>query len=152
MTTATLLLEPAIGLTWGKVPLVDLLDSDRLRRHKWHAVEPKAGAWYAQRADGSYMHLQVPGICENLADRPNRKGLDNGRARLRAATYSVSNCNARKRRGGTSRYKSVDWHAGARRASAIPPQQTVGLVAPGPCSPYDSRAWPRTCYSPYGSR
>lgn len=110
-----------IPLTRGQVALVDAADFDRLARYRWQAIETKPGLWYAQRADGLYMHRMIMGLDVTLVDHRNGNGLDNRRANLRLATVSLNNCNARKRATARAPFKGVDWHRGAWRVRITPP-------------------------------
>jgi hypothetical protein len=72
------------------------------------------GLWYAQRADGLYMHRMIVGLDVALVDHRDGNGLNNTRANLRLVTVRENNINATKRRGCSSRYRGVDWCRGAR--------------------------------------
>jgi len=55
-------MNTCIPLTRGLVALVDADDAVVLSAYRWQAIEAKPGLWYAQRADGLYMHRMILGL------------------------------------------------------------------------------------------
>jgi hypothetical protein len=100
--------------------VVDDEDYALISRYRWRAE--RRGCRLYDRADlpdgrSVYMHrlilTPVPG---KEVDHRNHNGLDNRRENLREATRSQNNGNRWHRsRHGTSRYRGVCWHRGARR-------------------------------------
>ena len=112
-----------IGLTRGKVALVDDRDFQRLSKHKWLAADNGSGNWYAKRVEGVvngrkkwvYMHhaiLGLPGFIR--IDHRNGDGLDNQRGNLRRATNQQNAFNMKNQRH-SSRFKGVSWCGRSKR-------------------------------------
>jgi hypothetical protein len=108
-----------IGLTRGKVALVDDEDYERLDQYNWQAVQGPSGNWYArgrrssaEQASGHgyfrWMHQEVLG-CGRGVDHIDGDGLNNQRSNLRVADQSVNNQNKRKKAGTSSQYLGVSW-------------------------------------------
>ena len=106
-----------IPLTQGRVALVDDEDADRvIAAGPWHAYRNKK-TWYAKHtvcvAKGAWqsipLHRFILGAGPEAPsiDHINGNGLDNCRKNLRHCTTAENLCNARKRRGTSSRYKGV---------------------------------------------
>ncbi len=104
-----------IGLTQGKVAVVDDDDFDCLNQYKWQAHNNYGYGWYAVRCSYGprkrtiFMHRQVLGLRRGkLADHINGNGLDNRRSNLRLCTHSQNSANHQKRKG-KSKYNGVCW-------------------------------------------
>lgn len=102
-----------VELTQGKVALIDAEDAALVNQYKWCAVS-NDGNWYAKAwVDGKtcYMHrllLQPPE--GTVTDHINGDGLDNRRSNLRACSHRINMVNRGADKGGSSRYKGVNWH------------------------------------------
>lgn len=106
-----------IGLSQGKVALVDDADYEWLNQWRWSAS--KAGyTFYAIRktrtANGAktseQMHRLILGLMpgdDRQCDHRDGNGLNNQRSNLRTCTITENNVNSRKRKAGTSSYKGV---------------------------------------------
>jgi hypothetical protein len=102
-----------IKLTWGKWAIVDAEDYGRLSQYRWCAVE-EGRNWYARtfRRDGwpLAMHRLILDAPKGLfVDHIDHNGLDNRRENLRLCTRLENLRNARPSRGGSSKYKGVNW-------------------------------------------
>lgn len=88
-----------IPLTRAQVALVDDADYEWLNVHKWHALQPDPGRFYAarrdMRQDGRYvlMHNIILGVLG--IDHRDGNGLNNQRSNLRAATEQQNHWNMR---------------------------------------------------------
>jgi len=101
-----------IPLTRGLVALVDATDYEALAAHKWHAIHPNPGRFYAARSvvvNGRkrmiYMHREILGF-PSCSDHVNGCTLDNRRANLRACT-TQENVRNSKDKGPQSGFKGV---------------------------------------------
>ncbi len=106
-----------IGLTQGKVALVDDLLCAYLLQFPWYAFK-NGHHWYALckfkengRWRNLYMHRVILGVGEGVhVDHWDGNGLNNTRLNLRVATKSQNNWNSNKRQNSTSsQYKGVHW-------------------------------------------
>jgi len=106
-----------IKLTQGKVAIIDDVDYAELSKYKWYArLEGKV--YYAQRgvkkSNGKRtiqrMHrfLMNPSVGIGV-DHIDGNGLNNQRSNLRLCNQSENCRNQRAVRGGSSKYKGVDW-------------------------------------------
>lgn len=106
-----------IPLTQGYVALVDDEDYKRVSKYKWCLVDQrKKGRVYAKGyAAGKIvlMHRIILGVTDSAmkVDHKDGNGLNNQRSNLRICTNSQNQMNAKKRRGGTSKYKGVSWNS-----------------------------------------
>jgi len=102
-----------IPLTQGKEAIIDDEDAARVLKHRWHAVQPRPGYFYAatilpRQATKTPLHrfiLNPP--TEMLVDHVNHDGLDNRRANLRVCTYRQNSLNSRPRKASGLPYKGV---------------------------------------------
>lgn len=108
-----------IPLTKNKFALVDDEDYERLNRFKWHALDSR-GTHYAVRnrptKNGKRGPIRMHRDILNLklgdkrqADHIDGNGLDNRKSNLRICN-NRQNCQNRKPRQGTSRFKGVSFH------------------------------------------
>jgi hypothetical protein len=110
-----------IKLTLGLTTLVDAEDFAWLSAFRWRASHSGHSKFYAVRSariDGVernlYMHRVIVNAPPNLdVDHINGNSLDNRRCNLRVCTHAENLRNAHWRHG-TSRFKGVSWHAGAK--------------------------------------
>lgn len=115
-----------IPLTRGKVAVVDDTDYEWLNQWKWnaHKRRNKNGIvrWYAVRPkilNGKQITIQMHCLLLPTAievDHIDTDGLNNTRSNLRPATRAQNQMNKRKKLGGTSQFKGVDFHEGIWRA------------------------------------
>lgn len=109
-----------IPLLQGKVALIDDEDYERVNAFKWHTYRNGSGVdIYVRRRTARpqrcwmYLHRFILNV-EVPCDHINGNGLDNRKLNLRTATKRQNVQNMRlKRVGTTSRFKGVDWRAGA---------------------------------------
>jgi len=98
----------------GTIILVDKSDLPLLTLYKWRTY-PHHNTWYAEtriNKTNVYMHRMILGLRPNdgiQVDHINGNGLDNRHQNLRMATPAQNQHNQKKLRGGTSKYKGVDW-------------------------------------------
>lgn len=104
-------------LTQNKIALVDSSDYLKVLGHTWHAYFD-GNNWYALTnisvCNGKYrtvsMHRLLLGEPKNVKiDHVDGNGLNNRRKNLRFASDSHNQCNSRKRKNCTSRFKGVYW-------------------------------------------
>jgi len=102
--------------------IVDQDDYQKLAGYPWQLYENKSGNLYAVRFDNGRsikMHRVImnapPG---KIVDHRNHEGLDNTKRNLRFATISQNNCNVKRTKNCSSKYKGVcrrkgrnKWHA-----------------------------------------
>jgi len=109
-----------IGLTQGKVAMVDAEDYEHLSLHAWCAAKAKSGKFYAVRTDTSgpkrkvvYMHCELVPAPQGM-DRDHRNGdtLDNRKQNLRVATRSQNCSNRGLTSANSSGFKGVTWKGG----------------------------------------
>ncbi len=100
-----------IKLTQGKFTKVDPDDFKKLSQYDWQLFENKSGNLYAIRIENLKfikMHRVImnapPGI---IVDHRNHDGLDNTKRNLRFATISQNNCNVKRTKKGSSKYRGV---------------------------------------------
>jgi hypothetical protein len=115
-----------IPLTQGKVALVDDEDAELVGRYRWWVDHDWPGLWYARTAvpcptnmSGVTMRSMHRLILDPpvgvQVDHRNGNGLDNRRSNLRLATAAQNQHNQHARRGGSSRFKGVDWNLARRK-------------------------------------
>lgn len=103
-----------IPLSQGKVALVDDEDFERINQFKWCAAK-NCNAYYAVRNTYNpkiriIMHRVILNAKKgDEIDHRNGNGLDNRKDNLRFCTPSQNHQNRRLMKGGTSKYKGVDW-------------------------------------------
>lgn len=106
-----------VGLTQGKVALVDDADYEKVSQFKWYACR-RGCNWYASRhlkmVGGkqklqSLHHFLVPGV--KRLDHEDGNGLNNQRKNLRPATCKQNCQNRKKVFGCSSPFKGVCWAA-----------------------------------------
>lgn len=129
-----------IQLTRGFVALVNDEDYERVAAFEWHALTT-GGKVYAARKEGTrrtsrsvLLHRFVLGVEQSvLVDHIDGDGLNCRRLNLRAATSSQNQGNRRRNRNGSSQFKGVGWHAGAKkwraRISRAGVVREIGLFA-----------------------
>jgi len=112
-----------ITLTRGKRAIVDDEDYDWLNQWKWYAKEYKrkntTSNWYACRGKWENkkmktirMHREILGDKYKngeVTDHANGNGLDNQRRNLRICSVSDNTINSIVDKGGSSRYRGVQW-------------------------------------------
>jgi hypothetical protein len=95
-----------------KFAIVDEIDYERLREHRWHVTNSRWGlVGRCVRGQLVYLHRAVLGLAPGdprRVDHINRNPLDNRRANLRTAT-TAQNAQNQDSRGGSSRYRGVTW-------------------------------------------
>lgn len=109
-----------IALTLGLFALIDENDFLRVSQIKWYATRNRTVTYAAGRLSACekkiYLHRFLleapPGI---QVDHRNSDGLDCRRSNLRLCTPLENSHNRRLRRGKTSRYKGVSWHANHKK-------------------------------------
>lgn len=113
-----------VPLTRGKYAVIDADNAERVLAFKWHAIQPKKdGTWYAARnhyVGGKRVYIFLhrfimdaqPGV---QVDHVNRDGLLCTRKNMRLCTNAQNNANKPKSSTGSSDYKGVYWHRGARK-------------------------------------
>jgi len=111
----------SIKLTKGKYAIVSLEDYEKLNLNKW-SVKLSGSALYAVRLEKGktiYMHNQIMQPPQGfVVDHKYHNGLDNSRQNLRLATRAQNNCNRRKKRGCSSKYKGVSYRKRKRKWEA----------------------------------
>jgi len=110
-----------VPLTQGKHAIVSREDAERVCRYKWCAVRTGRLFYAVSSIEGKmvYMHrFLVTATQPHEVDHINHDGLDNTRQNLRVATHQQNIRNARKRKGCTSRFKGVSFHAETRKWQA----------------------------------
>lgn len=104
--------------------LVDEDDYDRLAAHRWFLTpDGYAARWRRRRERGTRlvrMHRAVlllsPG--DGQVDHISRNKLDNRKTNLRIISQAANAQNLSLRTGGSSKYRGVCWHKGARKWTA----------------------------------
>jgi hypothetical protein len=111
-----------IGLTHGKIAIIDDSDYQLIRGFRWYAISPgdkkrQNETWYAAamiEKKTTYMHRLIMGSPEGKQiDHIDLDGLNNKRENLRIVTSSENarNTRSKKKRAETSsQYKGVSWH------------------------------------------
>ena len=125
-----------IALSQGKVTVVDDADAGWLSQWRWFYVQTK-GREYAIRHEMHgrkqipiYMHRLILGCTPSEeCDHINGNGLDQRRTNLRKCSHQQNQCNQRKRRGGTSRYKGVSWYPRGGKWRALAAKKFLGYFA-----------------------
>lgn len=120
------LAQMEIGLSQGKVAIIDPEDVHLVAGHTWHALKPRH-TWYARNVDGVYMHRLLMNAKEGeTVDHEDGDGLNNRRStNLRIANHSEQQRNTpakRKRAARSSQYKGVSWHV-TRKTTKKGPQE-----------------------------
>jgi hypothetical protein len=114
-------IERRIPLTRGKFAIVDWGDYYRLSQFRWHAVF-NSKTFYAARIERGKtikMHREIMGAPKDLVvDHVDRDGLNNRRGNLRLCSAAENGRNTGSSARGTSKYKGVHWHKGARKWAA----------------------------------
>ena len=116
-----------IGLTQGKVAVVDDDMQDELNQYNWFAKKDR-NTWYATRNDridgkktSISMHRQILGLERGdgkIADHVNRNGLDNRRSNLRIVSPTENNRNHGGHKHNTSGHNGVSWNNNHQRWEA----------------------------------
>ena len=106
-----------IDLGSGHVATVDDEDASILRGTKWGAVVVTDRHVYAASKQRGLLHRAVLRITDPfvVVDHINGDTLDCRRSNLRVATRTQNQGNRRRNRNGSSRFKGVGWHTGARK-------------------------------------
>jgi len=118
-----------IKLTQGKYTIVDDEDYDWLNQWKWYAKKYRNNTFYACRwslkKNGKRCHIRMHRLVLGLGiedsrqcDHHDHDALNNRRCNLRACSNAQNQYNQKKRTIGTSKYKGVSYHKGARKWSA----------------------------------
>jgi hypothetical protein len=110
-----------IKLTLGLSAFIDADDFAWLSAFKWRASHSGRSKFYAVRSAriegverNLYMHRVIADAPAGYdVDHVNGNSLDNRRCNLRVCTHAQNLRNARWR-GGTSQFKGVCWHPGAK--------------------------------------
>ena len=108
-----------IPLSQGKCAIVDDNKYDSLSKYKWCAVKSR-NTFYAARTENGkriYMHREVMGLSFNNSeqvDHINHDGLDNKLLNLRSCMPKQNQYNLKSIKG-SSKYKGVCWHKGAKK-------------------------------------
>lgn len=108
-----------IGLTKGKIALVDDDDFEYLNRWRWSAFNSRRrpDSYYARRTARvlgkkkviKMHHAIIPLVPGMMTDHIDGNGLNNQRSNLRMSTKQQNQANSRKRKGCSSQYKGVSW-------------------------------------------
>lgn len=107
-----------IGLTRGKVALIDDDDFERVSKFKWTSLyNPNNKKWYARRAVGGrgrqttiYMHRFILNAPKGIqVDHINGEGLDNQKRNLRLATNAQNHQNQIKPVASKSGFRGVSF-------------------------------------------
>lgn len=102
-----------IGLSQGKVAIVDAADYEDLGQYKWCAIKGDS-TYYAARRNGKKMvrmHREIMNAPpEMLVDHREHNGLDNRKSNLRICTRAENTRNQRLHKRGSTGYKGVSWH------------------------------------------
>lgn len=113
-----------IKLTQGFVSIVDDEDFEELSKYKWQyagGYAVRSISWAFGRQPLTRIHVQIMGKIEGLEiDHISGDKLDNRRENLRHVTAAQNQYNRKPNRGGSSRYKGVNWYkAGKKWHSSI---------------------------------
>lgn len=107
-----------VGLTQGKVALIDKADHELVNRWKW-SYDPTGYARRNERGRKVYLHRQLMGEPIDLeVDHINGDKLDNRRRNLRVCTSAENKRNTGIRRTNTSGYKGVTWQKNRQKWKA----------------------------------
>ncbi len=102
-----------IGLSQGKVAIVDSADYEDLGQYKWCAIKGDS-TYYAARRNGKKMvrmHREIMNAPpERLVDHRDHNGLDNRKSKLRICTRAENTRNQRLHKRGSTGYKGVSRH------------------------------------------
>lgn len=117
-----------IPLTNNKAPdgfaRVSIQDAERVMEHKWRATQPrKGGTWYVVRGKvigGKYTSIYLHRFLMDSApkeqvDHIDRNGLNCAQSNMRRCTNAQNGANKPRPTKGSSPYKGVYWHGGARK-------------------------------------
>lgn len=111
-----------IELSKGLFAEVDEADLVAVSRFRWHAIEVGGKRYAATKSGGRYrarsvlLHrLLVSPDGSKMVDHIDGDGLNCRRSNLRIASASQNQGNRRRNRSGSSRFKGVGWHAGAKK-------------------------------------
>jgi hypothetical protein len=109
-----------IPLTKGFFAIIDDDDYEELSKHRWYCstygYAVRSVSKFAGRRDLIYMHIQLLGREKGLEiDHINGNSLDNRRCNLRRVTHQQNVHNSKPQFGGSSTYKGVYWHNGAKK-------------------------------------
>lgn len=120
-----------LGLTQGKIALIDDCDVERVMCFKWFAnFAPCTGGYYAKtnipirdRKMTTYpLHSYILGVDSSytsIVDHINGNGLDNRRCNLRMATRSQNCANARMYSNNKTGFKGVFYRGKGRYRAMI---------------------------------
>ena len=104
-------MDRLIMLTRGRVAIVDDVDYELVRRHKWHASVDTHTSYAMSMIDGKHttMHRFLMGDPPDgmEIDHANHNGLDNRRSNIRFVTRTQNHSNRRKKPECSSRFKGV---------------------------------------------
>ncbi len=107
-----------IGLTQGKIALIDDVDYTRISAYKWCVSNSGKHLYAIRRMGRKGRPIRMQNIilgCEGIVDHINGNGLDNQKANLRPVTKAQNNANKRKRGGTSSQYIGVCWRQSNQR-------------------------------------
>jgi len=103
--------------------IVDASDYQKLAEYPWQLYETGRNSRAAVRYHGNqiiYIHRVIMNAVKGqIVDHKNRNSLDNRKANLRFATPWQNNCNARRGKNGSSKYRGVCFEKGKKRWRAM---------------------------------
>jgi hypothetical protein len=97
-----------IGLTQGRVCLIDAADLVLIEDKRWYAHKDK-NTYYANSRNNGDTLVMHRLICPDyrMIDHGNRNGLDNRRENLRNTNHSLNGLNRKMQKNNTSGYQGV---------------------------------------------
>ena len=107
-----------IGLTQGKVALVDDEDYEWLKQYKWCCASGKGLVYATRQSRGKsvFMHRIILNTPQGMhTDHINHDGLDNRRCNLRICTNSQNQANGNIRKDNTTGRKGTTWDKNKRK-------------------------------------